>query len=201
MIKTNDEYIFITKSAYQQDQADRDLLIDSTYVKKDSDASLNSLETSTIKNGQNVLSITDLLTLNSKKLAFEEDVPKLITLTKAEYLALVANDELDLDAYYHITDDSDTYVLASQLVDYYTKTGVESYVAGRTYSKAEVDELIARLSGYYTRDDVDDLFVSNNALQEILEDYVTIEMLTDPEGDYYFVKASDYELDQQALAQ
>ena len=201
MIKTNDEYIFITKSAYQQDQADRDLLIDSTYVKKDSDASLNSLETSTIKNGQNVLSITDLLTLNSKKLAFEEDVPKLITLTKAEYLALVANDELDLDAYYHITDDSDTYVLASQLVDYYTKTGVESYVAGRTYSKAEVDDLIAQLSGYYTRDDIDDLFVSSNALQEILEDYVTIEMLTDPEGDYYFVKASDYELDQQALAQ
>jgi len=111
------------------------LLIESTYVKKDSDASLNSLETSTIKNGANTLTITNQLNLNDKKLAFDEDIPKLVTLTKAEYEALIANNELDEDAYYHITDDTDTYVLISQLADYYTKTGVQSYIAETNYTK------------------------------------------------------------------
>ena len=201
MINEGDESIFITKVQYQQDQTDRNLFIDSTYVKKDSDATLNSLETSTIKNGINTLTITDLLTLNNKKIAFEEDIPKMITLTKAEYDALVANDELDEEAYYHITDDTDTYVLASQLVDYYTKAGVESYIAGRNYTKQEVDDLIGALS-FYTQEQSDAKYVTKDSLDSTLEDYVTIAMLggDDMEGQFIFVKASDYQADQQTLA-
>lgn len=85
MIKNNDEYIFITKSEYQQDQTDKDLYIDSTYVKKDSDASLNSLETSTIKNGANTLTITDILKLNNKRMAFEDDVPVIRVISQEDY--------------------------------------------------------------------------------------------------------------------
>jgi hypothetical protein len=52
------QFIFVKASDYQEDkealatQREQDLQqIDNDYVKKDSDASLNSLETSTIKNG------------------------------------------------------------------------------------------------------------------------------------------------------
>jgi hypothetical protein len=117
----------------------------------------------------------------------------MVTLTKAEYDALVANDELDEDTYYHITDDTDTYVLASQLVDYYTKTAVQSYIAGRNYTKQEVDDLIGALS-FYTQEQSDNKYVTKDSLDTTLEDYVTIAMLggDDMEGQFIFVKASDY---------
>ena len=201
MINEGDESIFLSKEQYQQDQTDRDLLIESTYVKKDSDASLNSLETSTIKNGANTLTITNQLNLNDKKLAFDEDIPKLVTLTKAEYEALIANDELDEDAYYHITDDTDTYVLISQLADYYTKTGVQSYIAETNYTKQQVDNLINSLS-FYTQEQSDNKYVTKTSLETTLEDYVTVAMLggDDMEGQFIFVKASDYQTDKEALA-
>jgi hypothetical protein len=125
----------------------------------------------------------------------------MVTLTKAEYNALIANNELDEEAYYHITDDTDTYVLASQLVDYYTKAGVESYIAGRNYTKQEVDDIIGALS-FYTQEQSDAKYVTKDSLDSTLEDYVTIAMLggDDMEGQFIFVKASDYQADQQTLA-
>lgn len=182
--------------------------IDDTYLRKNQDGTLGditatSVITTVITDGTNILSIGDILQFNGDEVALKKDIPKLVTLTKSEYDTLVENDEVEEDVYYHITDDTDSYVLISQLSEYYTKTGVQSYIAERNYTKAEVDNLIARLSGYYTRDDVDDLFVSNSALQETLADYVTIAMLggDDMEGQFIFVKASDYADDQQAVAQ
>jgi len=118
---------------------------------KNSDITVTSVISTLITDGTNELTIGNILAFNNKEVAFKEDVPKLVTLTKAEYQALIANDELDEDAYYHVTDDSDTYMLASQMVDYYTKTAIESYIAGNNYTKAEVDNLIQALS-FYTQE-------------------------------------------------
>jgi len=133
MIKNNDEYIFVTKSQYQQDQTDRDLLIDSTYVKKDSDASLNSLETSTIKNGANTLTITDILKLNNKRMAFEEDIPVIQVISQEDYEQL----EKDPDVFYFVynTNQNLAFVTAEELENYYTKPQIDSkLVAINQYS-------------------------------------------------------------------
>ena len=126
----------------------------------------------------------------------------MVTLTKSAYQTLVTNEEVNPDVYYYITDDSDTYVLASQLSDYYTKAGIESYIAGKNYTKAEVDNLIGALS-FYTQEQSDAKYVTNQALTTTLADYVTIAMLggDDMEGQFIFVKASDYADDQEAAAQ
>jgi hypothetical protein len=89
------------------------------YVKKDSDASLNSLETSTIKNGQNTLSLSDVLKLNNKKLALDEDVPIIRVVTAAEYAELTK----DPNVYYFVynVDPNLSFVTAQELGNYYTK--------------------------------------------------------------------------------
>jgi heat shock protein HspQ len=80
------------------------------------------------------------------------DVPPHVTLTKEQYDALVENDEIDENTYYHIVGDDETYVLQSELEsNYYTKTGVQSYVASAAYTKQEIDNLIQALS-FYTQE-------------------------------------------------
>ena len=68
------QFIFVKASDYQQDQQNlanqrqQDLQqIEDSYIKKNSNASLKSLETDTIKNGQNTLQLSDVLKLNNKK--------------------------------------------------------------------------------------------------------------------------------------
>jgi hypothetical protein len=46
-----------------------------------------------------------------------------------------------------VYNDEEAYVLRSELLNsYYTKTGIESYIAGKNYTKAQVDEIINQLS-------------------------------------------------------
>lgn len=143
MIKTNDEYIFVTKSAYQQDQTDRDLFIDSTYVKKDSDASLNSLETSTIKNGANTLVITDILKLNSKKMAFEEDIPVIQVISQEDFEQL----EKDPNVFYFVynTNQNLAFVTAEELGKYYTKAQIDSMLVPYQNRISDLEELVQQL--------------------------------------------------------
>lgn len=143
MIKNNDEYIFITKSQYQQDQIDKDLLIDSTYVKKDSDASLNSLETSTIKNGQNTLLLTDVLKLNNKKLALDDDIPVIQVITAEEYEQITK----DPNVYYFVynTDPNLSFVTAEELGNYYTKAQINSMLVPYQTRISDLEELVQQL--------------------------------------------------------
>lgn len=143
MIKNNDEYIFITKSQYQQDQIDKDLLIDSTYVKKDSDASLNSLETSTIKNGQNTLLLTDVLKLNNKKLALDDDIPVIQVITAEEYKQITK----DPNVYYFVynTDPNLSFVTAEELGNYYTKAQINSMLVPYQTRISDLEELVQQL--------------------------------------------------------
>lgn len=143
MIKNNDEYIFITKSQYQQDQIDKDLLIDSTYVKKDSDASLNSLETSTIKNGQNTLLLTDILKLNNKKLALDDDIPVIQVITAEEYEQITK----DPNVYYFVynTDPNLSFVTAEELGNYYTKAQINSMLVPYQTRISDLEELVQQL--------------------------------------------------------
>ena len=143
MIKNNDEYIFVTKSQYQQDQTDKDLLIDSTYVKKDSNASLNSLETSTIKNGQNTLLLTDVLKLNNKKLALDDDIPVIQVITAEEYEQITK----DPNVYYFVynTDPNLSFVTAEELGNYYTKAQINSMLVPYQTRISDLEELVQQL--------------------------------------------------------
>ena len=207
------DFIFVTASRYETDQEalaqyQADLAEELThFLRVGDDGELGNVVISQIKspvvnNEQLVVNVTpEGFKVGDDRFAMLSDVPPHVTLTKEEYDALVENDEVDPDTYYHIVGDDDTYVLQSELQSsYYTKTGVESYVAGRTYSKQEIDNIINALS-FYTQEQADNKYVTKTSLETTLEDYVTIAMLggDDMEGQFIFVKASDYQTDQEAL--
>lgn len=208
------DFIFVTASRYQTDQEalaqyQADLAEELThFLRVGADGELGNVIISQIKspavnNQQLVVNVTpEGFKVGNDRFAMLSDVPPHVTLTKEEYDTLVENNEVDPDTYYHIVGDDDTYVLQSELQSsYYTKTGVESYVAGRTYSKQEIDDIIDTLS-FYTQEQADNKYVTKTSLRTTLEDYVTIAMLggDDMEGQFIFVKASDYQEDQEALA-
>lgn len=210
----DDDYIFVTASRYQTDQEalaqyQADLAEELThFLRVGDDGELGNVVISQIKspvvnNEQLVVNVTpEGFKVGDDRFAMLSDVPPHVTLTKEQYDTLVENDEVDPDTYYHIVGDDDTYVLQSELQSgYYTKTGVESYVAGRTYSKQEIDNIIDALS-FYTQEQADNKYVTKTSLETTLEDYVTIAMLggDDMEGQFIFVKASDYQQDQEDLA-
>lgn len=209
-----DDFIFVTVSRYQTDQKALEQykqgIADelANCLKVGDDGELDSITVGQIKSKkindkQLVIDITPQgMSIEGDLIAKLSDVPNHITITKEEYDTLVENGQVNPDAYYLIVGDDDTYVLQSELhSSYYTKTGVESYVAGRTYSKQEVDNIINSLS-FYTQEQIDNNYVTKTSLETTLNDYVTIAMLggEDMEGQFIFVKASDYQQDQQNLA-
>ena len=208
------DFIFVTVSRYQTDQKALEQYKQGianelkNCLKVGDDGELDSITVGQIKSKkindkQLVIDITPQgMSIAGDPIAKLSDIPNHITLTKEEYNTLVENDQVNPDAYYLIVGDDDTYVLQSELQsNYYTKTGVESYVAGRTYSKQEVDNIINKLS-FYTQEEADNKYVTKTSLEATLKGYVTIAMLggDDIEGQFIFVKASDYQKDQQNLA-
>ena len=213
------DFIFVTASRYETDQEalqqyKQDLAEELThFLRVGDDGELGNVVISQIKSPvvndeQLVVNVTpEGFKVGDDRFAMLSDVPPHVTLTKEQYDTLVENDEIDPDTYYHITGDEETYVLQSDLTrDYYTKTQAESFVSGYTFSQEvinqKIDNVVSMLSNYYTSDEVDNLFVKKADLTTTLEDYVTIAMLggDDMEGQFIFVKASDYQTDQEALA-
>ena len=210
-----DDFIFVTVSRYQTDQEALEQykqgIADelANCLKVGDNGELDSITVGQIKSKkvndkQLVIDVTPQgMSIDGDPIAKLSDVPNHITLTREEYDTLVKNDEVNPDAYYLIVGGDDTYVLQSELQSsYYTKTGVELYVAERTYSKQEVDDIINKLS-FYTQEQADNKYVTKTSLETTLEDYVTIAMLggDDMEGQFIFVKASDYQVDKEALEQ
>ena len=208
------DFIFVTASRYQPDQEALEQYKQgianelANCLKVGDNGELNSITVGQIKSKkindkQLVIDVTPQgMSIDGDPIAKLSDVPNHITLTREEYDTLVKNNEVNSDAYYLIVGGDDTYVLQSELQSsYYTKTGVELYVAGRTYSKQEVDNIINKLS-FYTQEQADNKYVTKTSLETTLKDYVTIAMLggDDIEGQFIFVKASDYQQDQQNLA-
>ena len=208
------DFIFVTASRYQTDQEALEQYKQgitnelANCLKVGDNGELNSITVGQIKSKkindkQLVIDVTPQgMSIDGDPIAKLSDVPNHITLTREEYDTLVKNNEVNPDAYYLIVGGDDTYVLQSELQSsYYTKTGVELYVAGRTYSKQEVDNIINKLS-FYTQEQADNKYVTKTSLETTLKDYVTIAMLggDDIEGQFIFVKASDYQQDQQNLA-
>ena len=209
-----DDFIFVTVSKYQADQKALEQYKQgvakelANCLKVGQDGELDSITVGQIKSKkindeQLIIDITPQgVSIAGDPIAKLSDVPNHITLTKEEYDTLVKNDQVNPNAYYLIVGDDDTYVLQSELhSSYYTKTEVKSYIAGRTYSKQEVDDIISQLS-FYTQEQADNRYVTKTSLETTLENYVTIAMLggDDIEGQFIFVKASDYQQDQQNLA-
>lgn len=208
------DFIFVTVSRYQADQEAleqykqgiADKLANCLKVGQDGELdsiTVGQIKSKKINNKQLIIDITTQgMSIAGDPIAKLSDVPNHITLTKEEYDTLVENGQVNPDAYYLIVGDNDTYVLQSELhSSYYTKAGVESYIAGRTYSKQEVDNIINSLS-FYTQEQINNNYVTKTSLEATLKGYVTIAMLggDDIEGQFIFVKASDYQQDQQNLA-
>lgn len=208
------DFIFVTASRYETDQEtlqqyQADLAEELThFLRVGADGELGNVIISQIKspavnNQQLVVNVTpEGFKIGNDRFAMLSDVSPHVTLTKVEYDELVANDQIDESVYYHITGDDETYVLQSELeTNYYTITGVQSYIAGKTYTKQEVDNIISALS-FYTQEQADNKYVTKTSLETTLGDYVTIAMLggDDMEGQFIFVKASDYQEDQETLA-
>lgn len=209
------DYIFVTAHQYQQDQADL-----ATYkqnianeleqcLKVGDDGELDSITVAKIKsrkvnNRQLEIDITpDGMSIGGDPIAKISDIPPHITLTKEQYNALVENNEVDENTYYHIIGDDDTYVLKSELEQsYLTSAVVDIHIANYAYSKGQIDNIINQLS-FNTPEEIASMYVSKTVFEETLNDYVTIAMLggDDIEGQFIFVKASDYEVDQEAAAQ
>lgn len=209
-----DDFIFVTASKYQADQKaleqyKQGIADELANCLKVGDAgeldsiTIGQIKSKKINDKQLVIDITPQgMSIEGDLIAKLSDVPNHITITKEEYDTLVENGQVNPDAYYLIVGDDDTYVLQSELhSSYYTKTEVKSYIAGRTYSKQEVDNIINSLS-FYTQEQINNNYVTKTSLKTTLNDYVTIAMLggEDIEGQFIFVKASDYQQDQQNLA-
>ena len=209
-----DDFIFVTASKYQADQKaleqyKQGIADELANCLKVGDAgeldsiTIGQIKSKKINDKQLVIDITPQgMSIEGDLIAKLSDVPNHITITKEEYDTLVENGQVNPDAYYLIVGDDDTYVLQSELhSSYYTKTEVKSYIAGRTYSKQEVDNIINSLS-FYTQEQINNNYVTKTSLETTLNDYVTIAMLggDDIEGQFIFVKASDYQQDQQNLA-
>jgi hypothetical protein len=211
----DDDFIFVTAARYQQDQEAletykqgiADELAQCLKVGEDGELdviTVSKIKSKKVNDEQLVIDVTpEGMSIDGDPIAKLSDVPEHVTLTKAEYNELVANDQVNPDTYYHIVGDDETYVLQSDLDAYYTKTGVESYVAGRTYSKAQIDDIISNLT-FDSPEDIANVYVTKTALQDTLAGYVTIAMLGGEDGDegtFIFVKQSDYNTDKEASAQ
>lgn len=209
------DFIFVTASRYETDQEalaqyKQDLAEELTHFLRVGEGGelgnvvISQIKSPEVNNEQLVVNVTpEGFKVGNDRFAMLSDVPPHMTLTKEQYDELVANNEIDENVYYHITGDDEMYVLQSELEsNYYTKTGIQSYIAGKTYTKQEVDNIINALS-FYTQEQADNKYVTKTSLETTLEDYVTIAMLggDDMEGQFIFVKASDYQTDKEALAQ
>jgi hypothetical protein len=142
------DFIFVTASRYEQDQEalqqyKTNLAEELThFLRVGADGELGNVIISQIKspsvnNQQLVVNVTpEGFKVGNDRFAMLSDVPPHVTLTKEEYEALVENNEVDPDTYYHVTGDEETFVLQSDLTrDYYTKTQAESFVSGYTFTK------------------------------------------------------------------
>lgn len=217
-LQYEDSYIFVTSKRYSQDREEyasyKEGLAEQLthYVVTDSNASLNQLIVGKILSPmaggrQLIIDVTaDGISANGKHYAFLSDIPNLITLTKVQYEQLVANEEVDLDAYYYITGEEDSYVLRSELEsDYYNKNSVEGYVKGWSYSKEVINGLLADIesgasNNYFSKQYIEENYIDNNELSQALENYVTIALIKNG-NEYIFVSKSDYQQDQQDLQQ
>lgn len=216
-LQDDDSFIFVTAERYAEDQEtlsqyQADLAQQlSTYVTTDSNASLTSLTVgrimSPVAGGQQLVidvSANGGLSVNGVPYAFATDIPNLITVTKAQYEALVENEELVADAYYYITGEEDSYVLRSELeLNYYNRNSVEGLVHNWSYSKAALDTLLQNIetgvsNNYFNKQYIQNNYVDNDALAQTLESYVTIAMIKNND-EYIFVSKSDYQQDQQDL--
>lgn len=143
-----DDFVFVTQTQYTKDQDDLETYKEETTVNidnkvtKDSDASLNSLKTSTITGGNSVVTIGDNVAVNGKEVAIAENVPNIVVLDQDEYENLT---DPDPDTYYmtHGTGSDDGGVVTSTYIkkNYYTQKEVIQLIEKTLAAFCEVNGL------------------------------------------------------------
>ena len=200
-LKIENQFIFVTSEKYNLDkeayeQYKQGIAEQLThFIVTDSNASLNKLVVGQIisptAGGQKlVIDVTaEGLKVGDKKYAFLNDIPNLITVTKAEYEQLIANNELINDAYYYITGEEDSYVLRSELErDYYNSncTLTEDKIVLEKYLDINGDEDIrvlkhAFLNSYFQtglRGNIDEAVIKralDNNLEGLKKEYIKVD--------------------------
>lgn len=141
-----DDFIFVTKNKYEEDQQKIQDELDKT-LKTDGSGQLESITVKQIKSpieeeeDQLVIDVkSDGLFVGEDQFAMMSDVPKLVCLPQTDYDDLVENNRTENDTYYCTYGEKDIqdtgYVRSEYLTErYYTKAEVEGLI------KAAVDEL------------------------------------------------------------
>lgn len=147
-----DDFVFVTKTQYDQDQQAIKDELDKT-IKVDEEGQLESITVGTIKSPkeegseqQLVVNVkSDGLYIEEDKIATESQIPNLETITEEEYTRLEEEGSLKEDTYYYLYDveNNQKYVTKEYLEqDYHTKNQYQLWVSTNYYSKEQVDELI-----------------------------------------------------------
>ena len=156
-----DDFVFVTQTQYDKDKEKLQAVLDTT-LKTNQDGSLsrltieNDLTVNQIKSPQGTLIIDikeDGLHIGTDKVAMEDQIPNLITLSQEEYENLQQQDQLEEDTYYYTygeTGDKDTgYVRSEDLSrNYYNRRQIDELIqsinAGRVNISIENETLIIK---------------------------------------------------------
>lgn len=193
-----DDFVFVTKKQYDEDQQVIQDEIDKT-LKVDGDGSLESITVGQIKSpvveGEDQLVVnvkSDGLFVGEDQFAMMSNVPNLVTLAEEEYLKLVEDEAIEPDTYYYVydvTNDDKVYITKEYLdQNYHTTHQYQSWVTTNYYSKTQINEIVSSLQklgsyvttedikAYYTSSQIDEKFLTKENAQSI---YATQQSLTD----------------------
>lgn len=217
-----DDFIFVTKNQYDEDQALIKEELDKT-LKVDGNGQLESITVGTIKSPKEESSEEQLIVnvkpdglyIEEDKLATISQIPNLVTLTEEEYLRLEEEGSLEEDTYYYVYDvenDAKVYITKEYLdLNYHTKNQYQMWVSSNYYSKSQVDEIVSglqKLGDYVTKEEIKAYSTKEELAQlsnKIEEEYVTKESLRGDspetgEDDFIFVTQKKYNEDKEAQA-
>lgn len=127
-----DNFVFVTQSKYDSDKEQQQQELTDKLSKKidqDSDTSLNSLTTKTIKYGNTEIALSNgKVTINGEIIA--NNIYSIVCISQSEYLSLKENNQIDDNTYYYTygdnIDDSGYITKANLDYNYYTKSQVDT---------------------------------------------------------------------------
>ena len=205
-----ENFVFVTSKQYADDQAALRAELDQT-LKLDGEGSLESITVGQIKSpiieGEEQLTVdvtNEGLIINGDRLAGKSEIPVIISISKEEYDKKVEEGSIDEEAYYYVynTDEDLVYVTNKDLLASYHTTGqYQSWVAGYSYSREDIDKVVAtlqdkgdyvllnQLNDYYTKVESDDLFLTKTDAQATYATGVDLESLAQDVASNYVLKS------------
>lgn len=126
-----DDFVFVTKVKYDEDQANVQTQLNTT-LKTEEDGSVKNLTVETLISSQDKLNVqTTELQVNSSKVALSSEVPVIEILDQSEFNSKLENKELEDDVYYYTYSENqaDGIITNQILTDgYFNKTQINQLI-------------------------------------------------------------------------